>query len=224
MQQLKRQIKESNIIEAAETIFSKVGFKNAKMEAIASAAGITKVTLYSYFQSKENLYMSIAYKALSLLVDEYYNTIELHKHHAGLQSALALLEAFMDFCVDNYLYSEAMLEYFTLVRSTSSGQDESKLTEALKESIYFMKLQDLQNLPFKLSIQEIKRGIADGSIHQDIDPALATITGWSSIIGFAKIISASGQNATPFLSVDLQKVKKVNLLMTEKILSEGVGK
>jgi len=223
MHQFKRQIKESNIIEAAESVFSKLGFKNAKMEAIASAAGITKVTLYSYFQSKENLYMSIAYKALSLLVDKYYNTIELNKTNTGLQSALALLEAFMDFCVENYLYSEAMLDYFTLVRSTSSGQDDSKLTEALKESLYYMKLQDLQNLPFKLSIQEIKKGISDGSIHHSIDPALATITGWSSIIGFAKIISASGQNATPFLSVDLQKVKEFNLAMTEKVLFEGVG-
>jgi len=223
MQQLKRQIKESNIIEAAETVFSKVGYKNAKMVDIATKAGITKVTLYSYFQSKENLYMSIAYKAMTLLVDEYHNTLELQKRNKGLQSTLALMETFMDFCVDNYLYSEAMLEYFTLVRSTSSGQDQSKLTEGLKESIYYMKLQDLQNLPFKLTIQEIKRGIADGSIHSDIDPALSTITGWASITGFARIISASGQNATPFLSVDLQQVKKISLLMTEKILTEGIS-
>jgi len=59
MNDAKRNAKENLIIDAAERVFSVVGFKNAKMENIAAEASITKVTLYSYFQSKENLYLAL---------------------------------------------------------------------------------------------------------------------------------------------------------------------
>ena len=71
MNDAKRSAKENLIVDAAERVFSVVGFKNAKMENIATEAGITKVTLYSYFQSKENLYLALTYRGLQLLNDKY---------------------------------------------------------------------------------------------------------------------------------------------------------
>ena len=76
MKEDKKIKKEQFIIESAERVFEKVGFKNAKMDDIAAAAGITKVTLYSYFQSKENLYLAITYNALSALNEVYLQTIK----------------------------------------------------------------------------------------------------------------------------------------------------
>lgn len=222
MNDAKRAIKEANLIEAAERIFASVGFKNAKMEDIASAAGITKVTLYSYFQSKENLYMAVTFKALQLLIDNYYKTIDEYRDTTGLESTLALTETFMNFCEDNYLYSEALLDYFALIRSTSRGEDESKLTEAIKESIYYMKLRDIQNLPFKLTAKEIERGKIDGSIHSDIDPMFHTLHGWMMVIGYIKVISASGANATPLFNVSLKNLKSFNLKLAETLLKDNV--
>lgn len=222
MLQSKRQIKESNILEAAERIFSSVGFKNAKMDDIAVEAGITKVTLYSYMHSKENLYMSITYKALQLLNDEYYLTIDRFKNESGADCVVALAKTFMDFCESNYLYSEALLEYYAIIRSTSRGEDNSKLSDAMKESISFMKLQNIHNLPFKLTIQEMERGLDDGSIHPSLDPAIQTIYGWASIIGYVKVISASGQNATPFLKIDPAILKEHHLRTVKHVLTAGI--
>ena len=204
MKESKRTQKEENILIAAEKVFGKYGFKNAKMDQIAKHAGITKVTLYSYYQSKENLYMAITYKALSKLTEEYYTIIDQYKSKSGLNSVLALSEAFMDFCEDNYLYSETLIEYFTLNRSTSMGTDEHKLTEGLKESIYYLKLQDIQNIPFKLIVKEIERGKVDGSIKPEIDSMLYTLHGWTSVIGYIKIISSAGDVATPIFQVNLK--------------------
>jgi len=223
MLQSKRQIKESNIIESAERIFSSVGFKNAKMDDIAEEAGITKVTLYSYMHSKENLYMSITYKALQMLNDEYYLTIDKYKNKSGADCVVALAKTFMDFCESNYLYSEALLEYFSIIRSTSRGEDNSKLSDAMKESISFMKLQNIHNLPFKLTIQQMQRGLEDGSIHASIDPAIQTIYGWASIIGYVKVISASGQNATPFLKIDPIILKEHHLRTVKHVLTSGIS-
>ncbi|HHH53572.1 MAG TPA: TetR/AcrR family transcriptional regulator, partial [Bacteroidetes bacterium] len=71
MKEEKRLSKEESIITAAEKVFNKVGYKNAKMEEVAKAAGITKVTLYTYFQSKENLYMALTYRGFQKLLNGY---------------------------------------------------------------------------------------------------------------------------------------------------------
>ena len=218
MNDAKRSAKENLIVDAAERVFSVVGFKNAKMENIAAEAGITKVTLYSYFQSKENLYLALTYRGLQLLNDKYYQTIDQYKNSKGIDCVVALIETFMDFCSDNYLYSEALLDYFAMVRSTSAGKDTTKLTEATKESIYYTKLLDIQNLPFKLTVKEIQRGQQDGSIISKIDPMVQTLHGWATVIGYAKVITASGDHATPLFNVNLDDVKKLNLGVARALL------
>lgn len=222
MQLTKKQLKESNIIDAAESVIGKVGFKNAKMEDIASEAGITKVTLYSYFQSKENLYLAITYTALQKLIHEYYETIDTYKSKTGLDTTIALTETFMNFCESNYLYTEALLEYFAIMRSTSQGEDTTRLTDAEKESIYYKKLQDIHNLPFKLTAKQIQRGIEDGSVKPDADPMFHTLQGWTSIVGYAKVIAASGENHSPFLNVDLRSLKAFNLKLSRFLLENNV--
>lgn len=211
MKDSKRLNKEKVIIDAAEIIFNEVGFKNAKMEDIARQAKITKVTLYTYFQSKENLYLALTYRALQHLSDRYYEIMDKNKDKSGLESVLAIMEGFMTFCEQNFLYSEVMLDYFSLVRSTADGSNEAKLTEAVKESMYYLKIQDIQNLPFKLTVKEIERGKRDGSILVSIDPMLMTLYGWSLVIGYAKVISASGKSATPLFHVSLRDLKELNL-------------
>lgn len=205
----KRNLKEQNIIKAAETIFEKVGFSNAKMEDIAKEAGITKVTLYTYFQSKDNLQLAVTYKALSMLLVRYKETIQDFKNRSGLEGSMAMSNVFIDVCEENYLYSEALLSYFSMIRSTSHGENKEKATDTVTESSYFKKLQEIQNEPFKLIVREINRGRADGSIKTDVDPMLLTLAGWSSSIGYVKLISASGDKVQPLLNVDLHLLRKL---------------
>jgi AcrR family transcriptional regulator len=220
MKQETKVFKENLIIQAAETVFRKMGFKNAKMEDIAFEAGITKVTLYTYFQSKENLYMALTYKAFQRLLDGYYASIEKNKHKSGLESSLALMETSMNFFANNFLYSEALLDYFNTVRSSDSGQNKSKLTEAINQSLYFNKLQDIHNLPFKLNFKEIERGKLDGSIISQLDSMLITLQGWSMVTGFAKILSASGNTVKPLFNIDLNELKNITLITGKALLLE----
>ena len=211
MRKDKKTLKEANIITAAEKVFLEVGFKNAKMDDIAREAGITKVTLYSYFQSKENLYLALTYRALQHLIERYYESIEQNKDKSGLESSISLFETFMSFCEEHYLYSEVLLEYFSLVRATASGIYDARLTDAVKDSVYYRKLQEVQNLPFKLTVREIERGKRDGSILSGIDPMLSTLYGWTMVVGYVKVISAAGTNASPLFNVSLKELKNLNL-------------
>jgi len=226
MKEEKRLTKEEAIITAAEKVFSKYGYKNAKMEDVAKIAGITKVTLYSYFQSKENLYMALTFRGYQKLLNGYYQIIDKFKNKSGLISYLALLDRFMDFASENFLYNEALLNYFSTIRSG----DEKKLTEAIKESIYFKKMQDVHNLLFKLAAKEIVRGKEDGSILNKFDPMFLSLHAWSMIVGYSKVLVASGNKETSIFHIKMSNLKKITLqtakltLTTEINLNENLLK
>ncbi len=216
----KRLEKEASIIDAAEKIFETVGFKNAKMEDIAAAADITKVTLYSYFQSKENLYLAITYRALIRLNEGFNEIIKQQSSNTGMSAVLEMHEYFMDFSSTNFLYTEALLDYFEMNRSSAAGEDKAKLTDAVLESHFYQKTQEIQNVPYKLLAQEVKRGQTDGSIASKIDPMLYTLHAWTVSLGYIKIISSAGDNT--LFNIELKELFKLNLHFAEQILSGKV--
>jgi len=208
--------KEKGIIDAAEKVFNAVGFKNAKMDDIAVAAGITKVTLYSYFQSKENLYLSITYRALNSMIADFNRVVDEAGDKTKKNVVLGILESFMDFCSQNYLYSEALLDYFVMNRSSDSGKDTSKLTEAVLQSNYFKKVQEKQNEPFKILAKVVAEGQKEGSIEMTIDPMLYTLHAWTSSLGYIKIINSTG--SPTIFNFDFSHLRSMNLQLAEQIL------
>lgn len=57
--QMNRLINEKRILAAALNVFSKSGYPGASMDAVATAAGLSKPTLYQYFESKELLFATM---------------------------------------------------------------------------------------------------------------------------------------------------------------------
>ncbi len=214
----KRQKKEKNIIKAAEQIFAESGFYNAKMDDIAQSAGITKVTLYSYFQSKENLYLAIIYKGFQVLTEIFYDVINDNRCNTGYDSTMAIFNSFYEFCESNFLYSEAILDYFSIIRNTVRTDNAN---QDIRESIFFLKLQDIQNIPLKLTAKEIIRGKQDGSITANIDPMLSTIQGWTMVVGYIKLLIASGTKGLTLMSVDLKSLKTLSLDMAKNSLKSN---
>ena len=51
--------RKSQIINAAEDVFTKKGFDDARMDDIAEETGLSKGTLYNYFKSKDDLIIAI---------------------------------------------------------------------------------------------------------------------------------------------------------------------
>jgi len=215
----KRRAKEHKIIDAAISVMAVKGFQRSKMEDIAKEAGITKVTLYSYFDSKDALYYAVIYRAFQALADEFYSAVDRHKGSSGLASTKAIFASFFDFCERNFLHSEAMLDYFSTIRTLSMKSVSVEDKSAVANSSYFVRIQDIQNLPLKLTAQEIERGKKDGSIRPDADAMLHTIQGWTMVTGYIKLLSATGSNSSPVLNVDLNSLKELSLSLCEKALA-----
>ncbi|AOY78138.1 TetR/AcrR family transcriptional regulator [Clostridium formicaceticum] len=53
------EIKYNRLMEKAEELFAKLGYKAVSMDEIAEAAGISKMTIYKHFSSKEALFMEV---------------------------------------------------------------------------------------------------------------------------------------------------------------------
>lgn len=57
--QMNRLIKEKRILAAALKVFSENGYSGTSMDVIATEAGLSKPTLYQYFDSKEQLFATM---------------------------------------------------------------------------------------------------------------------------------------------------------------------
>lgn len=61
---------ETNILNAAKTIFEKKGMDGARMQEIADEAGINKALLHYYYRSKQLLFEAVFKNAFSLLAPQ----------------------------------------------------------------------------------------------------------------------------------------------------------
>src|SRR5256714_5258063 len=66
---LPRAEREERMLDAALDVFTERGFDAASMDEIAAASGITKPMLYSYFGSKEGLYVACIDRAARPMIE-----------------------------------------------------------------------------------------------------------------------------------------------------------
>jgi len=216
----KREEKKVKIIKAAEVIFGKHGFDNANMNDIAKQASVSKGTVYFYFKSKENLYMAVAHRALSTLNNMLHEAVHKHKTKSGLEGVLAIVERYMEFSEHHPLYSEAMLEYMTIVRSNSNGLDRARTSKAIQESIYFSMMNDIHNVPLHLTMKEIARGRKDDSIQNQQPSEMLYMTAWALVLGYMKISKTSPSNRDTLFTIPIAEWRKSILESVERILVE----
>ncbi len=218
----KRNIKENAIIEAAEKVFSKQGFTNTKMEDVAKELGVSKGTIYFYFSSKENLYMAITYRAFQSLIETFYISVEHTKEEVGLEGLVGVMRSFIKFSEENFLYSEALLDFISFVRSTNEGTLDKKITDAMKESSYYERVKDIQNIPINIFLKEIERGRQDGSILNKQKAELIYLYAWASVIGFVKLNATSGKK-TSILKVEISTWRNYIIQKTRDFLKDPEG-
>ncbi|MGL5860132.1 MAG: TetR/AcrR family transcriptional regulator, partial [Phycicoccus sp.] len=51
--------KRRRLLEAAETVFVRDGYRGASVDEVAALAGVSKQTLYAHFGSKEALFVEV---------------------------------------------------------------------------------------------------------------------------------------------------------------------
>jgi AcrR family transcriptional regulator len=214
----KRQRKEEAIIDAAEALFFKRGYGQVKMEEVAKKAGMSKASLYFYFKSREELYLAISLRALQLLIDVYYKAIADNSSKNGFERVMATFEAYLAYSERHVQYHEALFHYMSMIRQP--GGEDSQQADALRDSIYYLKLQDLHNLPLDIVVKQIDAGKADGSISSKVPSNMIYLTNWALIAGFIKLQVYGGKERPSLYRINLQEWK-AHLLNTARQMLQG---
>jgi AcrR family transcriptional regulator len=67
------------IVEAAFIEFSRNGYATTTLDQIAERAGVTKGTIYVYFENKEHLFISMVHEATKATLDTVQDMFERHE-------------------------------------------------------------------------------------------------------------------------------------------------
>lgn len=72
----RKEARPEEILEAALELFAEKGFSSVRMTDVAKQAGISKGTLYLYFDSKEAIFLELVKTVITPMVDEAENGIK----------------------------------------------------------------------------------------------------------------------------------------------------
>ena len=89
------------ILRAAEEEFSQNGFHGARVDKIASLAGINKRMLYAYFGNKEELYKRVLLGVYNCLCRQENSLMERDRYECPQKSIENVINLYFDFLRDN---------------------------------------------------------------------------------------------------------------------------
>ena len=157
-----KQHRRETILAAARELFFEKGYRTT-MEEIAESAELSKGTLYLYFNSKDELYISVIMEGFRILEERIEKAI---KGVRGAEKRMkAVYYAFIDHCLENREYFR-ITQYFLTEDARRNTSDE--LVDAVNR---------YSGNILERGARIIQEGVDSGTFREDIDSgALALIT------------------------------------------------
>jgi len=171
-----RNIRREDIINAAEKIFFQKGYESSTMDAVAKMAEYSKKTLYSYFQSKEQLLQSIIFRAFWTLNKMINTELSDKTKLSGLAKLKLLGETFMKFTNHYPKYFETFVLYNS-AKSELAVDDEFKKASDNEGAITLAYL-----------VNVIEEGVNDNSIRSDLHIQKTAFVLYANIIGISNLV------------------------------------
>jgi len=116
-QRVKRYAKEAYreaILQAAERVFVRVGYHQAKMTDLAQEVGVSTGTLYNYFESKESVFSSLVERARH----DFLRVLEeAREQHESIERVRAIARAALSYCEER----GALVAIFTQLGAVTEG-------------------------------------------------------------------------------------------------------
>jgi len=197
----------SEILEAAEKLFSGKGIKDTKMIDIARECELSKGSLYFYFKSKDEIIWDLLFKHSEQEFNaglQYIRTIEGDSY----TKLKGYFELFTGELLEGYTSNTPSFEY----REHMMGMlRNNELSDSMKEQF---KLIAQRNLSFIVDL--IKEGVADGTMAPTMDiEKLGKSIGTSFGLYFRYLISIKASFADDFLKDKKEEFK----VYTQMVLS-----
>lgn len=154
------------ILQAARKVFSQHGFRDACVDDIAAAAGMAKATVYSYFPSKEHIYLGALSQGIQELADRTQREMDAAdgvraKVEAFIRTRLQFLQENRDF------FAVYHAEFGNLIHPASLNQDFRELYRQQFDRLHTLlrngaargELDDISAETLAVAIYESTRGM-----------------------------------------------------------------
>lgn len=209
MKESTRKRKQNFILNAASKVIATKGMTNFTMEEVAEEGNVTKVTLYSYFQSKENLLMAVIYDVTDTISQNLQGAIIAAGKLSGSRTLLVILESCIDSITKDPIFGCLISEYLPLYH-----QPASQLSTALAESEYLEKVKkDLDSLLNHFH-NAVRQGQSDKTIVNDVPSKTLAVAIFNDFLGFAStahiseiLADENGATLEILKNLHLKKVK-----------------
>ncbi len=177
---MKRKQRREDIISTAEKLFFSKGYDEVSMNDIAKDVGMSKATLYLYFDNKDSLFFAVVLRGveiMKILIEKEMENVE-----NGIDRIFAYRSAYFDFAVKypDYLhvYNYFISGRFDLTRIVDNLVMKDVIEKGRKFAMFpatmaasdenERKIMEIRKDILILLINSIKTGIEDGSIDKKI--------------------------------------------------------
>lgn len=169
-----REARRKSILDAAKSVFAERGFLNATMEEIAERCELAVGTLYRYFQSKEEIYVSLLFEAMEM----FRVAIETAKNSGAPppEQLRAVWRFFYDFYRDQPEYYRAFMFLH------NEGLREAISSEVIDE------INRRAGVNFRLVSEIVQAGVERGIYRSDLDVRGVVDVLWSLLMGLVQLI------------------------------------
>jgi AcrR family transcriptional regulator len=202
-----KEARREEIINAAEQLFFERGLSTSTMDEVAAAAELSKGTLYLYYRSKEDLYLAVTLRGMEVMYGLFEKAVSTGEN--ALKLLLNLEEAYNVFFLDYRQYYQMM--YFFENPDYHKQISESMIEQC---SVVDRKIWELVS-------NTVRKAIAEGYLHEQLDPLEVGIMLWSNSNGFFRLIDRNQKHWQDAVGINLEKtLRKSNALLLEAMMTE----
>lgn len=194
-------IRKNDIIDAAERVFFGKGYEHSTMDDIAREAEFTKKTLYSYFSSKEELYLEIMIRGFRYLNGMFDNALAGCAGKSELDKMRAMGIVFVEFGAKYPGHLKAIDDYENRESDFTKGKNNEHIKECYSQGQYSHEL--LRGC--------VERGMKNGELSFQTDPDTASIFMWSCLQGFLRVVSKKSEYFRACFSKDAGEIIQFGL-------------
>jgi AcrR family transcriptional regulator len=178
-----REKQRRHILATAQTLFDQHGIERVTMADIIAASGLMRSTIYQYFSNKDEVIWSLVQEIL-----EHSNAVRHQILDDPPGSALATIAAIFTHLGNELVANPARVRFMAQFDALYARDWSAEQLLALEAHV----------LPQALAPALValgRAGIADGSLHPDLDPALALHSVLNAAIALQRRLASLGERA-----------------------------
>jgi TetR/AcrR family transcriptional regulator len=169
-----RERRRVEIIQAAEQLYSEIGWEELTVERVARRARLSRALVYVYFRDKDDLHLAIVERSLERLRQRFQAAADAER--LGIDRVEAIGRAYIAF-------SQEVPHYFDACSRFHARQSEDGSTDA-----QVVACSEAGQRVLRVIAASIEQGFTDGSIRSDLGaPMLTSVALWGFSHGLIQL-------------------------------------